>query len=51
MPLVLKAASQKRGSLVAVIPESLDLKEMTSEVFGACRCKSWSGNQTRFSRI
>jgi hypothetical protein len=46
-----KAAITERDSLVAVIPESLDLKDIGLKKYCAAVVRSWSGNQTRFSRI
>jgi diadenylate cyclase len=46
-----KAAIGERGSIVIVIPESLNLEEGDLEKYCTAIVRSWSGNQTRFSRI
>lgn len=46
-----RAPIADRSSIVVVIPEKLDLKDIDLEKSCAAVIKSWSGNQTRFSRI
>ncbi len=47
----IKAVIAERGSIVIVVPERLDLKELDLKKSCAAVIRSWSGNQTRFSRI
>ena len=47
----LRSGIRERDRIVVVIPDSVKVKDSAFRSIGVSRIKSWSGNQTRFSRI
>jgi len=48
---IIKAGIRERRRIIIVVPERLDLRQFDLSHSCAAVIKSWSGNQTRFSRI
>jgi len=46
-----KSGLQENGNIVLIIPKSLNIKDSEFKNAGIKVIRSWSGNQTRFSRI